>query len=55
MAKVPNVDTVAAMQEAEEMSKHPENYKKYSSFSELLQETDCQCLISCPYHRSSGA
>ena len=36
--EIPNADTIAAMREAEEMSKHPENYKKYSSFSELLQE-----------------
>lgn len=36
--EVPNADTVAAMQEAEEMSKCPENYKKYSSFSELPRE-----------------
>ena len=35
---IPNTDTAAAMREVEEMSKHPENYKKYSSFSELLQE-----------------
>lgn len=36
--EIPNADTVAAMREAEEMSRHPENYKKYNSFSELLQE-----------------
>ncbi len=35
---IPNADTVAAMREAEEMSKNPESYKKYASFSELLQE-----------------
>ena len=38
--EIPNADTVAAMREAEEMSKHPENFKKYSSFSELLQEVE---------------
>ena len=36
--EVPNADTIAAMQESEQMSRNPENYKKYSSFSELLQE-----------------
>lgn len=36
--EAPNADTVEAMREAEEMSRHPENYKKYSSFSELVQE-----------------
>ena len=36
--EIPNADTIAAMREAEEMSRHPENYKKYGSFSELLQE-----------------
>lgn len=37
---VPNADTIAAMKEAEEFRKHPENYKKYSSFSELLKEVE---------------
>lgn len=36
--EVPNADTIAAMREAEEMSRHPENYKKYHSFAEFLQE-----------------
>lgn len=36
--EIPNADTIAAMQEAEEMLQSPESYKKYSSFSELLQE-----------------
>ncbi|MGN0164094.1 MAG: type II toxin-antitoxin system RelB/DinJ family antitoxin [Candidatus Ornithomonoglobus sp.] len=35
---IPNSDTIAAMKEAEEMEKHPEKYKRYSSFSELLDE-----------------
>lgn len=38
--EIPNADTVAAMKEAEEMKKHPELYKKYSSFSELLKEVE---------------
>ena len=38
--EVPNEDTEAAMREVEEMSRHPENYKKYSFFSELLQEVE---------------
>lgn len=38
--EVPNVDTIAAMKEAEEMQKHPEKYKRYSSFSELLREME---------------
>ncbi len=37
---VPNADTVLAMKEAEEMSRNPGAYKKYGSFSELLQEVD---------------
>ena len=36
--EVPNADTIAAMKEVEEMKKHPENYKSYNSFSELLKE-----------------
>lgn len=38
--EVPNADTIAAMKEAEEMRKHPEQYKRYSSFSELLKEME---------------
>ena len=38
--EVPNADTIAAMKEAEEMNKHPEKYKSYGSFSELLNETE---------------
>lgn len=38
--EVPNADTIAAMREAEEIEKHPEAYKRYSSFSELLQEVE---------------
>ena len=38
--EVPNVDTIAATKEAEEMQKHPEKYKRYSSFSELLREME---------------
>ena len=38
--EVPNADTIAAMREVEEMKKHPELYKKYSSFSELLKEVE---------------
>ncbi len=37
-AEIPNAETIAAMQEAEEFEKHPEKYKRYSSFSELLDE-----------------
>lgn len=36
--EVPNADTIAAMKEYNEMVKHPENYKSYSSFSELSDE-----------------
>ncbi len=35
---VPNKDTIAAMKEAEAFSQHPENFKKYSSFSEGFRE-----------------
>ena len=36
--KIPNAETVAAMREVEEMKAHPENYKGYASFQELLDE-----------------
>lgn len=38
--EVPNADTVAAMREAEAMSKAPGSYKRYSSFSDLLREVE---------------
>lgn len=38
--EIPNADTVAALKEAEEIKKHPEQYKRYSSFSEILKEVD---------------
>lgn len=34
----PNSETVAALNEFYEMKKHPENYKKYSNFKEILEE-----------------
>lgn len=36
--EVPNAETLAAMAEVEKMKKHPERYKKYENFSELLRE-----------------
>ena len=36
--KIPNKETIEAFQEVEEMKKHPENVKSYSSFSDLLNE-----------------
>ena len=38
--EVPNADTVAAMKEAEAMAKNPSDYKRYSSFSDLLREVE---------------
>lgn len=37
-AEVPNAETADAMKEAEEFEKHPEKYKRYSSFSQLVEE-----------------
>ena len=34
----PNAETLAALEEVREMEAHPERYKGYSSFSELLSE-----------------
>lgn len=36
--EVPNQTTLAAMAEAEDMERHPEKYKRYSSFSDLVSE-----------------
>lgn len=35
---VPNVDTLAALQEYEDMKAHPENYKRYASFKEAMED-----------------
>ena len=35
---IPNPETKAALEEIEEMRAHPENYKSYSTFQELLDE-----------------
>ena len=36
--EIPNQQTVAALAEYEEMKQHPENYKRYSTFQEALNE-----------------
>ncbi len=36
--EVPNAETRAALDEYEEMKKHPESYKRYSSFKEAMDE-----------------
>ncbi len=39
-AEIPNAKTLAAMRETEEILTHPENYKGYSSFEEILKEVN---------------
>lgn len=36
--QTPNEETKAALSEYEEMKKNPENYKRYDSFDEILDE-----------------
>ncbi|MCD8078567.1 MAG: type II toxin-antitoxin system RelB/DinJ family antitoxin [Lachnospiraceae bacterium] len=36
--EVPNADTIEAIKERDEIIKHPEYYKRYSSFSEFMKE-----------------
>lgn len=36
--EVPNADTIAAMKEAEEMRKHPENYRGYTDVDEMMKD-----------------
>ncbi len=36
--QTPNEETKAALSEYEEMKKNPENYKRYESFREVLDE-----------------
>lgn len=37
---IPNAETVAAINEAEDMINHPEKYKGYSSFDELMRDIE---------------
>ena len=39
-SEIPNAKTFAAMRETEEILTHPENYKSYSSFEEILKEVN---------------
>lgn len=34
----PNEEMKAALKESEDIEKHPENYKSYSSFKDIMQE-----------------
>ncbi len=34
----PNADTIAAIKERDEMRRHPEQYRRYSSFTEFMEE-----------------
>ena len=36
--QTPNAETKAALDEYEEMKKHPDQYKRYESFDEVLDE-----------------
>lgn len=38
--KIPNEETIEAFKEVEEMKKHPEKFKRYSNFDDLLKELD---------------
>ena len=40
--EIPNADTIAAMKEIEEMERHPEQYKSYFSFAELLKDIEAE-------------
>ena len=35
---VPNAETIAAIEETEEMAKHPERYPSYSSANEMMED-----------------
>lgn len=36
--ELPNADTIAAMEEAEEMRKHPKRYKAYDDLDEMMRD-----------------
>lgn len=41
--EVPNMETLKAFAEIEIMKEHPEYYKRYSNFQELLKEVEEEC------------
>lgn len=40
--KIPNDDTIEAFAEAEDMEKHPENYKIYTSVENLFEDLNAE-------------
>ncbi len=40
--ETPNAETIAALEEYDDMKKHPEKYTRYSSFKELLSDIDIE-------------
>ena len=38
--EIPNTETLLAIAECEEMERHPEKYKHYSTFREFMEEAD---------------
>lgn len=38
LREVPNAETLAAIEEVQEMKKHPENYKSYTDIDEMFKE-----------------
>lgn len=41
--EVPNMETLKAFAEVEVMKEHPEYYKSYNNFQELLKEVEKEC------------
>lgn len=41
--EVPNMETLKAFAEVEFMEEHPEYYKSYNNFQELLKEVEEEC------------
>ena len=37
---IPNAETIAAIRELEDMKNHPEKYKRYSSFDEIMRDIE---------------
>lgn len=42
--EVPNMETLKAIAEVELMKEHPEYFKSYNSFRELLDEVEAECI-----------
>ena len=53
--EIPNAETIAALEEAEEMLNNPEKYKRYATFREALEDARLMRNLYGPYDTGAEA